>query len=160
MDSFNFPAIILHPNTEDSLIQKRNLLLKEELRNLIPLYPLYGIFEEPSFSQELKNKYRQIKNCQIAGTFCTNSILFSYGQFIFNDKEMNFLIPTAIEKKTDSKNILSVYKTSYKVLNEFKRELTDVKKFQIPFRSFQIADCHVSKNEYRLFENFWIKIST
>ena len=73
---------------------------------------------------------------------------------------MNFLIPTAIEKKTDSKNIMSVYKTIYKVLNDFKKELTDIKKFQIPFRSFQIADCHVSKNEYRLFENFWIKIST
>lgn len=160
MDSFNFPAIILHPNTEDSLIQKRNLLLKEELHDCIPIYPLYGIFEEPSFSSDLKKKYCQLNNCQITGTFCSNSILFFYGQFFFDNRKMNFLIPAAIEKKTDSKDILSVYKTSYKVLNEFNPELTDIRTFHIQFRSFQIADCHISENEYRLFENFWIKSTT
>lgn len=160
MDSFNFPAIILHPNTEDSLNQKRNLLIKEEFRNYIPLYPLYGIFEEPSFSPELKKKYRQLNNCQITGTFCSNSILFFCGHFFSSDRQMNFLIPAAIEKKTGSKDILSVFKTSYKVLNEFNPELTDIRTFQIQFRSFQIADCHISENEYRLFENFWIKSLT
>lgn len=160
MDSFNFTALILHPNTETVLIENRNLLLKNEFKNFIPLFPLYGIFTDQKFSSELKNFFSETSKCVLKGFSCINSILYCHGAVESENSSTPFIIPCAIEKKTDSKDLLSVYKSGLiglKVLNPAQIKLFSS---EISFKSFQIADCRLSKNQYSIYESFWIKSIT
>lgn len=160
LDSFNFSAVVLHPNTESLLIEKRNQLLKDKFNNFIPLFPLYGILDETDFSLELKKKYSAVSAASIKGIFESSSTLYFYGELILENSSVPFIIPFAIEKKTDSKDLLSVFNKSSLLMKELKSISIDLLSSEISFRSFQLADCHISKNEYRLYENFWIKSIT
>lgn len=165
LDSFNFAAVILHPNTETLLIEKRNWILKNQLNDYYPLFPLYGVLSQKNFSPALKNEFTSLAKCSLSDFFICNKILYATGKLFTSSTVSNFIIPCAIEKKTDSKELLSVFKLSFDLIqsfnqlqNEFIPISTDDNSSEITFRSFQIGDCFISKNQYSVFENFWVKV--
>lgn len=153
----NFPVIILHPNTLTTLIDKRQDFLTKEFSNYFSLFPLYGIFSNQNFSKDLKVKFSNLLSCEVFSFFSYQGILFFQGSLQTQKQKIVFIIPFAIEKKTDSKNLLSVFNNSFKCLKNLSKQNLIPLENKISFKSFQIADCHISEYEYNLFENFWIK---
>lgn len=107
----------------------------------------------------------------IYAEYIFDSILFFVGQFDFtcssensteNTKPDFFLIPAAIQKKTDGKSLSSVFKTAQTAVNELNKNGINIQSFSefpaLQFKSFQIADCIVDENQYRIYDKFWIKI--
>ena len=107
----------------------------------------------------------------IYAEYLFDGILFFAGQFYFtcssansaeNKKPDFLLIPKKKQKKTDDKSLSSVFKTAQTAVNELNKNDINIQTFSefsaLQFKSFQIADCITDENQYRICNNFWIKI--
>ena len=178
MGSFNFRSVIFHPNTEQNLIRLCNSLLEKKYSSFFPLFPLYAVLKNDSPSslkqkpvEQIKKEFSNCKKCMIYAEYVFDGILFFSGQFDFTCSSANsaenknpdfFLIPVAIQKKTDDKSLSSVFKTAQTAVNELNKNDINIQTFSefsaLQFKSFQIADCITDENQYRICNNFWIKI--
>lgn len=159
MASFNFSGIVLHPNTETLLIQKRDSILKENFSDYIPVFPLYGIFSDTDFSLNQKKDFKNSSDAMVDEFFIYDNILFFKG-CIKGQKEIKFIIPGGVSTNRKDKKIDSIFSSAFSYLTDLKqksRQIDSTGFDKISFRSFQIADCHITENQYSLFENFWIK---
>ncbi|MGN0740733.1 MAG: hypothetical protein ACI4LX_11240 [Treponema sp.] len=131
-----------------------------------------GVNQKPSAkSARIKKEFSNCKNCMIYAEYLFAGILFFAGRFDFNcnsetgaenQKADFFLVPAAIQKKTDGKSLPSVFKTAQNAVNELNKNADAVKSFSefpaLQFKSFQIADCIADENQYRISDSIWIKI--
>lgn len=159
MDSFNFSGIVLHPNTETLLIHKRDSLLKENHRDYFPLFPLYGIFSDAQFSLTQKADFKNCSDAFLDEYFICDDILYMKGSFN-GQNQIPFIIPCAVKNDCNCKKLSAVFSAAFNCLKDLKqknRQINSTGFEKISFRSFQIADCHMTENQYSLFENFWVK---
>ena len=92
-----------------------------------------------------------------------NLILHAAQQTAQKTKSLiSFLFLLQSKKKTDDKSLSSVFKTAQTAVNELNKNDINIQTFSefsaLQFKSFQIADCITDENQYRICNNFWIKI--
>lgn len=160
MNLINFPAIAFHPNTEQAIIKTRTSLLEKKYKDYFELFPLYAVNKEKEFSSIKKENYKCIKSASIDAEILYQNVLFFIGNFFKRSNESElFIIPVAIEKKTDDKSLPSVFEKAIKLVNS--NDLSNPCQFEpILFKSFQFANCSIYNNQYNLYDNFWIKITS
>ena len=164
-DSFNIPVIVFHPNTLQELTLLRNSLLQEKYKDFFPLYPLYGFFSSENFSVNLKSDFRKLNKASIEFIFEKKGILYFAGKnktglTHTGFKEFFFIIPAAINKKTDDKKLSSVFLNSIKTVSKFNLKPLIKLDNALTYKSFQIADCTVLNNDFSLSESFWVKVNS
>lgn len=179
MNSHNFSTFVLHPNTEQDLIKLRNSLLSKYDINFFPIFPLFivsNFLQNEFFNQkelkELKNNLAKSKDFIINKKFIFEDILFFLGSFSLNDKKSFFIIPCAVNKFKNDKTVLSIYKTACQIIFDIdfnniqnfkdnKIELSDFKTLSklIKFKTFQLANCKIEKNQFFLYDNIWLKVN-
>lgn len=171
MDSFDFCAAVFHPDTERNIIRLRDSLLEKECRDFFPLFPLYaeledGFFENSSAQekQTFKNSAQKCTACRIFSKFLFDGILFFGGEaeFLNTDTDATetnvkkqFVIPAAVKKNTDGKTLTSVFKTAKAALKN-RPAASEIPEMR--FKSFQLAHCVISENQYKLYETVWLKV--
>ena len=172
MDLHNFPVTAFHPNTLQKLIEERDSLLQEDFKDYFPLFALFGFLENDDFSSDLKSDLKKITGCEINVYFEYEGVLFFLGENIFKKEKKYFIVPFAVKKENGDKSLSSVFKNSkaffvdsaYKKLKKdgslkSKLKISELKN-KISYRSFKIAGCRLLKNEYSLFDEFWVKVNS
>ncbi|MBR0154740.1 MAG: hypothetical protein IJM22_01555 [Treponema sp.] len=160
MASTNAAVIVFHPNTQQAIIELREKLLQKNFTDYYPLYPLFGFFTDKDFSPDLKSDFKKLNKCSVKSFFIKDDIFYLAGDYETDFKKSFYIIPLAINKKADDKNLSSAFCNSIKIIKkDFKIPKTKIEK-EITFKSFKIADCRFSKNQYSVYDSFWIKISS
>ena len=178
--STNLTAIVLHPNTEQALIEERKNILKNDaiiLSNDInsntrgsdwfEFFPLYGIFEN-GFSISKSNDLSKssvtslsadlLKSCFFSSYFSFEDFLFFKATLVFENEKKYFYIPFAVNKNAKDKTITSAFTTAQKINStQIKKEIPF--KNEISFKSFQITELELTSNQYKIFKSKWIKIN-
>lgn len=176
--STNLTAIVLHPNTEQALIEERKNILKNDaiiLSNDInsntrgsdwfEFFPLYGIFEN-GFSISKSNDLSKssvtslsadlLKLCFFSSYFSFEDFLFFKATLTFENEKHYFYIPFAVNKNAEDKTIPSAFTTAQKINStQIKKEIPF--KNEISFKSFQITELELTSNQYKTFGSKWIK---
>lgn len=176
--STNLPAIVLHPNTEQALIEERKKILKNDViisntaitsnprgSDWFEIFPLYGIFENGfsiSKSDDLSKSSVTslsadlLKSCFFSSYFSFEDFLFFKATLVFENEKKYFYIPFAVNKNAEDKTIPAAFTTAQKINStQIKKEIPF--KNEIPFKSFQTTELELTSNQYKLFGNKWIK---
>lgn len=176
--STNLPAIVLHPNTEQALIEERKKILKNDViisntaitsnprgSDWFEIFPLYGIFENDfSISKSADNSKQGItsqgacslKTCAFTSYFIFENFLFFKATLTFENEKHYFYIPFAVNKNAEDKTIPAAFTTAQKINStQIKKEIP--LENEISFKSFQTSELELTSNQYKLFGNKWIK---
>ena len=176
--STNLTAIVLHPNTEQALIDERKNILKNDAiilgndinsntrgSNWFEFFPLYGIFEN-GFSISKSNDLSKssvtslsqglLKSCFFSSYFSFEDFLFFKATLVFENEKKYFYIPFAVNKNAKDKTITSAFTTAQKINStQIKKEIPC--KNEISFKSFQSTELELTSNQYKIFKSKWIK---
>lgn len=179
MNFNNFTVLVFHPNTEQKIVLTRDKLLEKKYKNFYPLFPLFAVNKTNNIFSLNKKDFSKYKSCSIEKTFEYQNILYFYGTFLENKidnpkiidstkttnnqntSKTSFLIPVAIEKKTDDKSLSSVFRKAIELSTNMQHKNIDKLEFldeKISFKSFQIANCSINNNQYSLTKSFWVKV--
>lgn len=182
--STNLTAIVLHPNTEQALIEERKNILKNDViisdneinsnnninsntrgSDWFDFFPLYGIFENGfsiSKSDDLSKSsvtslsQGLLKSCFFSSYFSFEDFLFFKATLVFENEKKYFYIPFAVNKNAKDKTISSAFMTAQKINStQIKKEIPC--KNEISFKSFQTTELELTSNQYKIFKSKWIK---
>lgn len=182
--STDFSAIVLHPNTEQAIIEQRKKFLAKNVITSIDVitsnndinstvrtsdwfetFPLYGIFENDfsilkssdNSKQEITSKSAgSLKACAFTSYFIFEDFLFFKATLTFENGTQHFYIPFAVNKNAKDKTIIAAFTTAQKInCTQIKKEIP--LENEISFKSFQTAVLELTSNQFKTYDNKWIK---